>query len=336
MGLNAKQSSEMNNEEIQELVGLYEEGYPGAGMNYEAIKSNQNNSDDETYALSVNTNQGERYVAAGRIEFSYDDMDAQISDLVVHPNLRGKGLAKTLFDITNKRAKNRGNGRVYTWASADTPAIQHIAAENGYIPSGTELETVDMNGDPSRDILMVEPDTLQGRTDTLFATDSTFDAVNSFLDGTEIEDSVDRKVEQTGSENVEHGYLVSVERGTKGSISYGIGDITEERSMEQGDVFRKIGTGTIEDALKDVPYDVPVKVAVNINDQDSAPATETLSEQGYTPTAIHFDNPLTTETTGNVHDQLLLEDTDGTYALNTSEEVGDWLENVEVPARPEK
>ncbi|EHK01400.1 hypothetical protein HRED_08523 [Candidatus Haloredivivus sp. G17] len=41
----------------------------------------------------------ERYVAAGRINFSYDDMDAQLSDAVVHPDLRGKGLGKMLFNL---------------------------------------------------------------------------------------------------------------------------------------------------------------------------------------------------------------------------------------------
>lgn len=335
MGFNVDTTSDLSQSELEEVVDLYDVGYPGAGINYDLLSSNQDNPDDETYVISVDTDDGERYVAAGRINFSYEDMHAQLSDAVVHPDLRGKGLGKMLFNLRDNRAKERGNGRVYTWASTENPAVQHIASENDYVPSGVELETVDMQGDKVQNILMVDPDTLTGRSDTLYAPDSVTGVMESFIDGTELGENVDREVSSIDMDSAgESGYLVSAERALKGSISFGIGPVEEGRSLERDDVFRRVDSGTIQDAISDLPYNVPTKVAVNVNNPESASEIEAITEIGYRPTALHLDNPLSTDSEKEVHDQLIFEEIKDDRSLETTDDIADWLEGVETPAKP--
>lgn len=228
--LNVGRASELDEDHQREVVGVYQEGYPETGMEEDEFLNQVKAPNQELYVISLDTGDEERPVAAGRVEFKYEDLDAQISDAVVKPELRGKGLGKTLFNVINERAMERGNGRVYTWASTEYPGVQAIAAQNDYVPAGIEVEEKPPNSEtPSKNILMVNPDTLQDRSRELYATESTIDTLEGLLNGTQLGESVNREINLLEpQEQVETGYLVSTESGHGGYISFGI----EAKSQE--------------------------------------------------------------------------------------------------------
>ncbi|EHK01822.1 hypothetical protein HRED_06817 [Candidatus Haloredivivus sp. G17] len=43
MGFNVDTTSDLSQSELEEVVDLYDVGYPGAGMNYDLLSSNQDN-----------------------------------------------------------------------------------------------------------------------------------------------------------------------------------------------------------------------------------------------------------------------------------------------------
>lgn len=338
--LNVSRASELDEEHQREVVDVYQEGYPETGLEEDEFLNQIRSPNQELYVISLDTGDKKKPVAAGMIEFSYDDFDAQLSDAVVKPELRGKGLGKTLFNLRNERAMERGNGRVYTWASTDYPGVQAIAAQNGYVPAGIEVEEKPPNGEtPSKNILMVNPDTLQDRSRELYATESTIDTLEGLLNGTQLGESVDREINLLEpQEQVETGYLVSTESGHGGYISFGIEGVgSQEKEFHQQNIYRKVSSGTIDDAMNESPHtEIQPKISVNISSTNASPVMETLVEKGYQPTTIQLDTPLTTKQPSpeNTVDDLIFEKTNETHQLGTTEKVEKWLDEMNLPAEP--
>ncbi|EHK01368.1 hypothetical protein HRED_08683 [Candidatus Haloredivivus sp. G17] len=72
----------------------------------------------------------------------------------------------------------------------------------------------------------------------------------------------------------------------------------------------------------------------NVNNPESASEIEAITEIGYRPTALHLDNPLSTDSEKEVHDQLIFEEIKDDRSLETTDDIADWLEGVETPAKP--
>lgn len=335
--LNVYTLDELNRDEIEEVAGIYDQAYPETGIDAETLQSTANDPRQHFYTISVGSGEDERFVAAGRVDLNYQGMDTELSEAAVLPELQGKGLGKTLFNIRDQQAVASSQGRVQTWASTKNPGAQAVALENGYVPAGVELNGSTPRSDGTvQNVLMMNPETLYEENRTVYTTESTHDAIDSLLNGTELGETLSRNVEVVDEKyDGDIGYMVSSEEMGTTTVMLGVQGVNGGGEVSQGEMYRKVARGPVDEAMSNDPFNNNKQVIVDMTNPEAASLTDELVERGFQPTAMLPQAPRPNDLSkDNTRDDVLFELVDEVKEIDTVEDIGDWLEGTEIPAKP--
>ncbi len=93
---------------------------------------------DPNLIRAVITDGSGRIVAAGALEISSTELQAEIGQVVVHPDYRGKGLGKQLVDDITQIGKHMGLHRLYAHVRVRAMGMQKAFWDAGYDPAGVD------------------------------------------------------------------------------------------------------------------------------------------------------------------------------------------------------